>query len=213
MKKNTHHCSLCDTPTQEYMTFREKRYVQCPTCEAIQMHSNDFITHREEKAHYETHENDVNNVGYQRFVSPIVDAVTSNYTPEQKGLDFGAGTGPVITKLLQDQGYDMTLYDPYFWKNPDALTRQYDFIVSCEVIEHFYCPIKEFTLLKTLLQDKGSIFIMTDLLTDDVKFETWYYKNDPTHVFFYRPQTLEWIQKHLGFKDLSINNRLIQFKL
>jgi hypothetical protein len=52
---------------------------------------------------------------------------------------------------------------------------------------------------------------MTDLLPEKEDFKNWYYKNDFTHVIFYTPKTLQWIQKKVGFKHLSIDNRLIRF--
>jgi len=102
-----------------------------------------------------THNNDVNDSGYHKFVSPIVNAVLNDFLPEHKGLDFGAGTGPVISKLLTDRNYQIKQYDPYFFNLPELLQKKYDYIVCCEVIEHFYDPDKEFQLLKSLLKARN----------------------------------------------------------
>jgi Methyltransferase domain len=206
-------CPLCESSTSFYGSFREKDYYHCSTCYGILMDPQFYLTEDEEVARYKTHNNDVNDRGYQKFVSPIVNAVKEKYNQHHHiGLDFGAGTGPVITKLLEDDGYTVKLYDPFFWNNPKTLEDKYDFIVSCEVIEHFYSPKKEFDLLFSLLNDHGTLYLKTDLYDESTNFETWYYKNDPTHVFFYHEKTLDWIKHHYGYQLLNIFNRLIQLE-
>jgi len=153
----------------------------------------------------------VNDLGYQQFSSPITSAVLRDFTPEAKGLDFGAGTGPVIAKLLGDEQFDINLYDPFFHPNMELLEQRYDYIVSCEVIEHMYSPSKEFALLKRLLKPGGKLYCMTDLYHEAINFKGWYYKNDPTHVFFYHQRSLEFIKQQFEFSELSIEGRLITY--
>ena len=31
-----------------------------------------------------------------------------------EGLDFGSGPGPTLSVMLEEQGYRMSLYDPFF---------------------------------------------------------------------------------------------------
>jgi hypothetical protein len=52
---------------------------------------------------------------------------------------------------------------------------------------------------------------MTVLLSDNDDFSTWHYRNDTTHVFFYRKSTVEWIRKSHNFSAVSIKERLISF--
>jgi hypothetical protein len=198
-------CPLCQTPGQPI----HPGYHACPQCAGIFLNPEHLPTAQVEKKRYLTHNNDIHDPGYQAFVSPIVQAVLAQYTPQHTGLDFGAGTGPVISHLLQQQGYLVKPYDPFFHPHPEHLTQTYDYIVCCEVIEHFHHPAREFALLKKLLNPGGSLFCMTQLYQPHIQFETWYYKNDETHVFFYQPQTFEWIKAHFGFTHLYIQNRLI----
>jgi SAM-dependent methyltransferase len=163
----------------------------------------------DEKARYLHHENDVNDIGYQKFSSPITSSVLRDFTPEHVGLDFGAGTGPVISKLLTDNGFTISQYDPFFHNHPELLEQQYDYIVCCEVIEHFYNPPKEFALLKSLLKPNGKLYCMTDIYHEGINFKGWHYKSDPTHVFFYHQESLEYIQQQFGFSKLSVDGRLI----
>jgi 2-polyprenyl-3-methyl-5-hydroxy-6-metoxy-1,4-benzoquinol methylase len=170
-----------------------------------------YVSKTEEKDRYLTHNNDVNDPRYQNFVSPLFTTVNSDFPKTAKGLDFGAGTGPVIAKMLSEKGYSVALYDPFFHPNTEVLEKQYDFIVCCEVMEHFHNPNKEFKLLERLLAPKGKLYCMTDLVPKNIKFSDWYYKNDNTHVVFYSERNLQWIQRHFGFSKLEVNSRLIVF--
>ena len=94
----------------------------------------------------------------------------------------------------------------------ELLTRKYDYIVSCEVIEHFHKPDVEFSLLHKLLKHGGTLICMTFLYDEHIDFKNWHYKNDSTHVFIYRHKTIKFIADHYGFTNFEINNRLIILK-
>jgi len=164
-----------------------------------------------EKARYETHNNDIENERYQQFVSPITNAILENHEPSELGLDFGAGSGPVITSMLEKSGYKPLLYDPIFHNFPELLEREYDYIFACEVIEHLHNPHEEFKRLMNILKPKGKIYCMTHIYEDSIDFDKWYYKNDFTHVFIYTKETIHWIAAEFGFSKVKIDNRLITF--
>jgi SAM-dependent methyltransferase len=172
-----------------------------------------FISLEDERKRYTEHNNCVDDPRYQKFVSPIVDEIKHDFTPEHMGLDFGAGPGPVITKLLQDADYKIELYDPFFWNRPEVLSVNYDYIACCEVIEHFNNPLKDFWRLQSLLKPGGVLYCMTEIYSDQINFKNWHYKNDPTHVFFYHKNALEWIKHNLHFSSLQISNRLIKLTM
>lgn len=170
-----------------------------------------ILDNADEKMRYEEHDNDVNHPGFQKFVSPITSAITENYKTEHSGLDFGAGTGPVITKVLTDNKYQITPYDPFFHKYPERLNTTYDYIACCEVIEHFHDPYKEFKLLKSLLKKGGTLYCMTHIYDEHTPLKNWYYLNDPTHVFIYHKNTIAWITESIGFSKVTIDRKLICF--
>ncbi|NDL66664.1 class I SAM-dependent methyltransferase [Anaerotalea alkaliphila] len=201
-------CPLCKSEARHFQWFREMEYLQCDGCSALFLHPRHLPSPQEEQERYKEHNNDVEDPGYQKFVAPIVDSVLQDWPPQTSGLDFGAGTGPVISKLLGDQGYNLRLYDPFFWKDPAPLEDRYDFIVCCEVVEHFHNPEKEFRLLSGLLKPGGRLYCMTEAWDPSVDFQRWHYKNDPTHVFFYHPHTFRWIRDNLGFSGLELQGRL-----
>ena len=206
-------CPLClNTSLDEYETIASILYLQCVDCESVFKRPEDFPTPVEEKNRYLEHNNDVDNAGFQAFVSPIVNSVFKSIPKFAVGLDFGAGTGPVAAKLLEEKGYKVHLYDPFFHPNKDVLNTTYDFIICCEVIEHFHTPTNEFRLLRKLLKSGGSLFCMTDFLPHQSAFKNWYYKNDQTHVIFYSEKSVKWIQSNLGFSKVVIEDRLIVFE-
>lgn len=186
-------------------------YYQCRHCRGIFLDQASRLDRETEKLRYLNHNNDVDDVGYQQFVSPITEAVIKDFKAEDKGLDFGAGTGPVISKILTDNNFTIRQYDPFFHPYPELLNDSYDFIVCCEVIEHFHIPCNEFSLLKKLLNEGGRLYCMTDIYHQQIDFHNWYYKNDPTHVFFYHQQSLQYIKDKFGFSAVNIEGRLITF--
>lgn len=199
-------CTLCLTHLYDKT---EEEYYDCPVCKALVKDTSLYPDEENEKLRYLTHNNDVNDPRYQKFTSPITNYILNNYSNNHLGLDFGCGTGPVITTVLQESGYQVLKYDPYFANFPDNLTKPYDYIAVCEVVEHFYDPRKEFQRLYDLLNDNGSLVIMTLLFEDELDFSTWYYRKDPTHVFIYRKETFDFICQKFGFRECQIENRLI----
>ena len=65
--------------------------------------------------------------------------------------------------------------------------------------------------MHSLLKPAGKLICMTDLYSDDKDFGNWYYKNDHTHVFIYRAETMEHIRSRFGFRDVKVEGRLIEF--
>ncbi len=207
--KNKINCILCSSEAKPFFETKTRDYYQCKNCSSILMDPDDYISAGEEKERYLKHNNDVNDPGYQRFVSPIVNEVLRRQSAYDSGLDYGAGTGPVIAKLLEDNGYQIETYDPFFNGNKEALRKTYDYIVCCEVVEHFHNPVEEFEGLKNILKKGGILYCMTQLYDSTINFKTWNYKDDETHFIIYHKDAMEWIRKRFGFSSLEINNRLI----
>ncbi|MCD6432929.1 MAG: methyltransferase domain-containing protein [Sulfurimonas sp.] len=203
-------CPLCATLSPIFFQGSDT-YYRCDKCRGIFVDENNRPDLKSEKLRYEIHENDVEDKNYQKFVSPITSFILKDFTKDSKGLDFGAGTGPVLSKVVQDSGFNIEQYDPFFHNYPELLEEKYDYIGSCEVIEHFYNPHKEFKLLKSMLNLDAKLYLMTEVYDDSIDFASWYYKNDPTHVFFYHKDTFEWIKNEFGFLDVSVEGRLITF--
>ncbi len=204
-------CGLCNCATRKFEIINNREYVQCIGCKAIFLSPEHYLSPQAEKYRYSLHNNDVNDPGYIQFVNPVVNQIKSDFSSKSSGLDFGCGTGPVITSELEKSGFKLQLYDPYFKADKNVLTTNYDFIICCEVMEHFQNPLKEFKLLRTLLKPNGKLYCKTAVWNDAIDFQGWHYKDDLTHVIFYNKETLYWIKENLNFSSIEIDEDFIIF--
>jgi len=206
-------CRLCKSRAELFYTGQLGEYFSCTRCLGVFMSPDSHLSQEGERARYESHTNGEDDASYQAFVAPIVDEIRGSFTTGKKGLDFGCGAGPrAISSMLKKSGYSVEQYDPIFKKDTSVFRHRYDFIACCEVIEHFRHPAREFLKLQALLEPKGKLLCMTELLTAEIDFATWPYKDDPTHIFFYRPKTVKFIQDTFGFGKSTIQDRLVVFE-
>jgi len=197
-------CPLClQREIKSSFTNLKRVFFECGVCQLLFVDSQYHLEPEAEKKRYETHQNDVFDPGYQKFVMPLFEVIRKKMSLDRLGLDFGAGTGPVLTKLLRDAGFQIDLYDPYFHPFWENLEKSYDFVFASEVVEHFYHPRTDFNLLEKIVSPKGCLFVMTLLYQEDTVKENWFYLKDPTHVCAYSLGTFEWIKKQFGFSDLE----------
>ncbi len=203
-------CPLCGGGADEFFKNSNLLYYRCGACRGIFLSKDSHLSEDEEKKRYLEHNNDVNDPRYRKFAEPVVRYILKNFKPgKHKGLDFGAGAGPVASRMLEEEGFMMPLYDPFFHPEAENLRKKYDFIIASEVIEHFKKPADEFGLLSGILESPGSLVCRTHLYSAGTDFGSWYYKNDPTHVFFYSGETLEYVRKAFGFSKLETEERLV----
>ena len=207
----TNHCPLCSNISAVFYRNNKQLYYQCNNCFGIFLDKTLRLDREAEMSRYKEHNNDIEDEKYQKFVSPISSAIIRDFTRNNKGLDFGAGTGPVISKVLKNKNFLIKQYDPFFHNYPNLLNEKYDYIACCEVIEHFHNPQKGFSLLKKLLLQNSKLYCMTDIYNERINFHNWYYKNDPTHVFIYHNKTVHWIKEEFGFINVTIEGRLITY--
>ena len=208
-------CPLCSHKADYFLNFATKMnnrtYYRCKNCVSVHLQKNEILNFKQEKQRYAMHNNDVEDARYQKFVSPLSKQILKDQNKDAKGLDYGCGPGPVITHILKNNGFhNIALYDPYFFPDKNKLKEKYQFIICCEVIEHFSHPAKEFIKIKNLLVPNGKFYGKTELLYKDLNidgFKEWWYKNDPTHCFFYSKETLKYITELNGFSSLIIKDK------
>lgn len=178
-----------------------KRYYRCSVCELTFLDPKQRLPAGEEKARYDLHQNNPEDAGYVSFLNRMLDPLKKFIRPGASGLDFGCGPGPTITPILSQAGYSMTDYDPFYFPDEGWRERTFDFVTSTEVFEHLFNPGQVMAQLTKVLTKPGNVLgVMTQLLTDEVDFSTWWYRQDPTHVCFYSPATFAWIARTYGFK-------------
>lgn len=193
-------CPLCQSPTTHHFAFAHRRtYLECPTCALVFLTPAERLGPDAERAHYLTHQNDPTDARYRAFLDRLALPLIDRLAPGAQGLDVGSGPGPTLCVMLQERGFPMETYDPYFAPNPLVLEKTYDFITATETVEHFYVPGNEFLVFDKLLRPGGMLGVMTELWLDDRPFEKWHYPRDPTHVSLYRPRTMEWIAERFDY--------------
>ena len=185
----------------------QRDYWRCERCKATFLDPLQLPSAESEQQEYQLHQNDVNDDGYRQFLRRVSEPLLQRLKPAQHGLDFGCGPGPALADMLTQAGHQMSLYDPVFQPDTQALNRTYDFITCTEVAEHFHHPAQEFDRLNSLLKPGGWLAMMTSFQTDDSAFANWHYRRDPTHVVFYREETFYWLASHYGWQcEIPVKN-------
>jgi hypothetical protein len=172
-----------------------------------------FLSHDDEKARYESHENIEGDAGYEKFLGQLWNPLQKFLTVGQGGIDFGSGPGPALQKMIQQRGFHCEIYDPYYASNTAVLGRKYDFAVSTEVVEHFNFPRQAWMQLLSLVKPGGYLGVMTQFHPGGEEvaafFEKWWYARDPAHVCFYSEKTLRGTLESAGFEILEIHSPIV----
>lgn len=206
-------CRLCAGKLASFFSNTHGNWLCCTGCGCILRDESEWPDSADEKARYDLHRNNKDDYGYLKFIAPILQAAEKDFKPgTHEGLDYGSGPEPVLSEKLRDFGFNMNCYDPFYSPQPEVLEKEYDFITCCEVMEHFRNPRFEFERLAALLKPGGMLYCKTALYENTIAFADWYYKNDPTHLFFYTRSGLAYIQKRFGFLEISVSPELIVFR-
>lgn len=195
-------CPLCAGSCNDYLQDKKRIYLHCDNCDLIHVPKVYHLNAKEEKAEYDKHENDPQDKGYRNFLSRIYEPVISYLDPRNskvKGLDFGCGPGPTLSVMFEEAGYDVALYDHYYFPNKTVLECRYDFITASEVVEHLSKPREELFRLWDCLNEDGILAIMTKRHNGNcADFSSWHYKNDPSHICYYSEKTFLYLGGILG---------------
>lgn len=187
-------CPLCTGPaTTAFCSVQDRHYWRCDDCALRFLQADQLPAPDEELAHYRLHDNDVNDAGYRSFLARLAEPLLQRLLPGQHGLDYGCGPGPALARMLCEAGHDVEVFDPLFANEPLLLQQQYEFITCTETVEHFHHPAREFQRLTGMLKPGGWLVLMTTLQDNDEHFADWHYRRDPTHVCFYRQETMHWL--------------------
>jgi hypothetical protein len=169
---------------------KHREFLRCPACGLVSVPAEHWTTPEEERARYARHDNVESNRGYVGFLTEVADVATAVALPGARILDFGSGENAVLTRLLRNQGRDCVAYDPLYGLGTDALEKQYDLVVACEVIEHLRELRAEIVRLGKCLGPGGRMVVRTRCYPSPAEIPSWWYARDPTHINFFAPQTL-----------------------
>lgn len=194
-------CSVCHgLDVRHFECIGEKSYWRCEACLATFLDPVARLSAEAEKQVYLEHENDPHDPGYRRFLSKLADPLCTRLPEAAEILDYGCGPGPALADMLREAGHRVRLYDPFFHADETSLEPGYDAVTCTEVVEHFHDPAREFAYLGGLLRPGGWLAIMTCFQTEDARFANWQYRRDPTHVVFYREETLKLLAERHGWR-------------
>lgn len=206
-------CPLCKSCETTYKAEAcERIYYLCNSCRLIFVDDSFRLDEDVEKKRYSFHNNNINDERYVSFLNQIIIPALRIINPSSSGLDFGCGPNPVLSKLVEQNGFHCDYYDPLFFPDID-LNKKYDIIFATECFEHFFSPIDQMAKTVKLLNPEGYLAIMTEFWSESKPFADWYYIKDPTHVCFYHLKTFNYICEIYGFEEIYCdNNRVIILK-
>ena len=206
-------CPLCESAAVGDFTIAHgRRYGACGICGLIQLAAEQRPDPTAERAHYLTHQNNPADRSYRAFLDRLATPLLAQLPVGAEGLDYGSGPGPTLSVMLEEQGFPMRVFDPYFADDTDALRQTYEFITCTETAEHFFDPAGEFERLDRMLRPGGWLGIMTEVYQEDQTFAEWRYARDPTHVCFYRPETMAWIAERFGYRMMEPHSTVRLFE-
>ncbi len=189
-------CPLCGSNhIESYFSNKDSKYLICSECELVFSPDEFHLNETEEKSRYDLHRNNPKDERYRKFLSKIFNPVLRCLSPGDVGLDFGSGPGPTLSLMFSEQGYKVDLFDKFYANNESIFNNKYNFITSSEVVEHLGNPGVELNRLFNMLDNGGVLAIMTQMLSSDINFSSWHYKDDPTHVCFFSKNTMKYLAK------------------
>ena len=156
-------CTLCESQSEEFAITRlAKQFFQCSKCKLVFLNPKQHMGFFEEKARYQTHNNDIRQSGYRRFLNQMWEPLKELITQPCQIIDFGCGPTDAFSKLAAEDGFDVQNYDPYFFNDEKLLNRQYDVVWCSEVFEHFNNPKESVKKALSLVKPGGIVAVMTD---------------------------------------------------
>jgi SAM-dependent methyltransferase len=178
---------------REFWRDKRRDYLHCQVCGMVFVPPRQFLSAEDEKKRYDLHRNSPLDLKYRRFLSRLFIPLDQCLPPGSFGLDFGSGPAPVLSRMFEEAGHSMTIFDRYYEPVPAVLEKQYDFITATEVVEHLHDPRQELEQLWACLKPGGRLGIMTQPVMEQDSFPKWHYKNDLTHVCFFSAATFTWL--------------------
>ncbi len=214
-------CKICSNHVRAiYDEQFDVNYYYCGSCRFLFMDDKNILPPEQEQQRYLRHTNTLEDTGY---VDMLKTFINKSITPFQQNiktaLDFGSGPGPVLSQLLREMGYETDIYDIYFAPGKVYKGKTYDLITCTEVVEHLKDPLETLRRLKDRLNPGGILAVMTlfhpvydisstpEQLPCEKVFKDWWYRRDPTHISFFRPETFYHVARLLDITILMMDQK------
>ena len=150
--------------------------------------------------------------------------ILKRYKQSGSLLEIGAGAGYFLDESKRSgfnpRGIELNRIQAEFIRNHHlipceekpldqypTLAEKFDVIYHCDVISHFYDPVREFELMHEIMNDNALLMFETGNYGD---MDKRYYSNIPRfqypdHLFFFSTQNLEALLQRSGFELLEIH--------
>jgi len=203
-------CLICSNDTVTIIDEKNNwEFLHCKKCEFIFKNPTNYVDKTNELKQYKNHNNTMESRGYVEMFENFIDITFKPYIKDIKTvLEFGSGPGPVLAELLKRQNLEVDIYDKFFSPQKVYEGKTYDLITSTEVIEHISDVVGVFDFFAKHIRENGYLALMTQFHTNDAdEFKKWWYKNDPTHICFFRPHTFEVLASMSGFRVIKHDSK------
>lgn len=194
-------CPLCaGSELSDHARHRRRTLWHCECCGLLFLGAEAHPSPEAAAERYRLHRNSLDDAGYVRMLRTLIDPVLARVASGARGLDYGSGPRPVAAELVRREGFKCDAYDPVF--APEPPRPPYEFVLACEVAEHFLDPAAEFARLRSLVAPGGLLGVRTEFWSEAADLvkpaapATWHYLSDPTHVVFYREKCFRWLAAH-----------------
>lgn len=218
-------CRLCGSEVVYKFSLRlvaglKGRYCECKNCRMLQSHHLDRMSPSELEAKTESAPCAELDSGAAWRLSCVARRlellaklrILAGVRQYRKTLDFGCGTGFLVSYLAHRFGGGAIGYEPYstpaFAKDKvfadwDAVAQKgpYHLVVASEVFEHFIHPREELIRIRNVLaSDAAYVYVTTGLYIPGRTDSTWKYLAPQSghHVSFYARQTMKQVALLLG---------------
>ena len=152
--------SACSLLHQSADRHGVREFWECDDCDLAFVPPEFHLSESEEVDRYLMHNNDPSDSGYRTFLSRLWNDLRPGLGSGATGLDFGCGPGPALAQMMREDGFEVSIYDPYFFPDRSVLERRYDFVTCTETAEHLRSPLTEFRLIDSLLVCDGQFGVM-----------------------------------------------------
>ena len=119
-------CLLCSGDSCHKLHRSEDRhgvreFWDCGNCGLVFVPPKFHLPEDAEVERYLMHNNDPSDSGYRAFLSRLWDVLKPRLACGASGLDFGCGPGPALAQMMQEDGFETSLFDPYFFPDRSVL--------------------------------------------------------------------------------------------
>lgn len=213
-------CILCGTRTREspcaeavrvgcnVREFAGEHYTvwRCARCQSL--HCLEEIRYETYYANYPIRRQKYDFFARRIFQKRLEFLVDAGLAPGASLLDYGCGSGYFV-EFARSLGYQAAGFEPYSserYSDPSVLARQYDFVVSQDVLEHDPDPYAFLVRLKDMVRPGGVLAIGTPN-AEAISLRDPLAPLDSLHVPYHRhlfsQRSLEWAMVQDGWSLLA----------